>query len=104
MRLLLSTMALLALTCAHPTTKAAAEPLVTISCEKPDGINISYGGASLQESVEAREKNQPEPPPTLKEPTKDGYAALPTFIIDSNKKKMTVIWSELREVRRQEKY
>jgi hypothetical protein len=96
MRLLLSTMALLAFACTYPTTKAAAEPLVTISCEKPNGINISYG-ASLQERVEAKEKNQPEPPPTLKEPTKDGYAALPTFIVDSNKKKMTVIWSELRE-------
>jgi hypothetical protein len=32
---------------------------------------------------------------TLKEPEKNGYAALPTFVIDSNKKKVTVIWSEL---------
>jgi hypothetical protein len=104
MRLSLSVTVILALTCiAVPS--ASAEPLVTISCDKPNGVNITYG-ASLRERVEAREKNQPQPPPTLKEPTKDGYAALPTFIIESNKKKMTAIWSELpkdTELRKQAK-
>ena len=91
MRLPLSTAAILTIAA---ISKANAEPLVTISCEKPNGVSISYG-ASLQERAEAKEKNQPEPPPTLKEPAKNGYAALPTFVIDSNKKKVTVIWSEL---------
>jgi hypothetical protein len=76
--------------------RANAEPLVTISCDKPNGVSITYG-APLQERVEAREKNQPEPPPTLKEPTKNGYAALPTFFIDSKRKKMTVTWMKLPE-------
>ena len=92
MRLSLSVTVILALT--HIVVpSASAEPLVTISCDKPNGVSIAYG-APLQERVEAREKNQPEPPRTLKE-QKNGYAALPTFIIDSNKKKVTVIWSEL---------
>src|SRR5262249_4373946 len=95
MRLLLPA-ATLALACVGAISRAGAEPLVTISCEKPDGVSISYG-SSLQERVEAREKNQPEPLPTLNEPAKNGYAALPTFVIDSNRKKMTVIWTELPE-------
>jgi hypothetical protein len=84
MRLSLSVTVILALT--HIVVpSASAEPLVTISCDKPNGVSIAYG-ASLQERVEAREKNQPEPPPTLKEPAKNGYAALPTFFLDSNRK------------------
>jgi len=92
MRLSLSVLALTYIV----VPSASAEPLVTISCDKPNGVSITYG-APLQERVEAREKNQPEPPPTLKEPTKNGYAALPTFFIDSNKKKMTVTWTKLPE-------
>ena len=95
MRLSLSVTAILALTYIV-VPSASAEPLVTISCDKPNGVSIAYG-ASLQERVEAREKNQPEPPPALKEPTKNGYAALPTFFIDSNEKKMTVTWTKLPE-------
>jgi hypothetical protein len=70
---------------AYPASEADAEPLVTISCEKPNGISIKYG-TSLLEHLEASKNNQPEPPPSLKEPTKDGYVATPTFIIDSNRK------------------
>ena len=92
MRLSLSVTAIFALTYII-VPRASAEPLVTISCDKPNGVSITYG-TSLQERVEAREKNQPEPPPALKEPTKNGYAALPTFFIDSNRKKMTVIWTK----------
>ena len=92
MRLSLSVTAILALTYIV-VPSASAEPQVTISCDKPNGVSIAYG-ASLQERLEAREKNQPEPPPALKEPTKNGYAALPTFFIDSNRKKMTVIWTK----------
>ena len=92
MRLSLSVTAIFALTYII-VPRASAEPLVTISCDKPNGVSIAYG-APLQERVEAREKNQPEPPPTLTEPTKNGYTALPTFFLDSNRKKMTVIWTK----------
>ena len=92
MRLSLSVTAILALTYIV-VPSASAEPLVTISCDKPNGVSIAYG-ASLQERLEAREKNQPEPPPALKEPTKNGHTALPTFFIDSNRKKLTVIWTK----------
>jgi hypothetical protein len=39
--------------------EAHAEPLVTISCGKPNGFNIAYG-TSLIERFEASEKKQPE--------------------------------------------
>jgi hypothetical protein len=74
--------------------KAEAEPLVTISCEQPKGFDISYG-TTLKERFEAEEKNRSEPPPTLRGPTEDGYLGTPTFVIDSNRRKMTVVWANL---------
>ena len=74
--------------------KAKAEPLVTISCDKPNGFSIGYG-TTLIGRFEASKKNQPEPLPALRGPNKDGIAATPTFVIDSNKKKMTVVWAQL---------
>jgi hypothetical protein len=60
----LGKIAALALACiAMP--KAEAEPLVTISCDKPKGFNIAYG-TTLVERADAREKKQPEPPPKLR--------------------------------------
>jgi hypothetical protein len=54
---------------------------------------LSYG-ISFTERLNADVNNQPEPTkPSLKGPTKDGYAGKPTFVID--KKQMTIIWSEL---------
>ena len=74
---------------------AIAEPLVTISCEKPDGFSLAYG-VSFSDRLNASSNNQPEPTkPSLKGPVKDGYAGKPTFVIDLNKKKMTMIWGEL---------
>jgi hypothetical protein len=96
MRLSLSVMAMLTLASIRVVSKADAEPLVTISCNKPNGFNIAYG-VSLADHVAATQKKQPEPAPALTGPTKDGYAATPTFVIDSNRTKMTVIWSELPE-------
>jgi hypothetical protein len=72
---------------------ANAEPLVTISCDVPKGVSIGYG-TTLLERAEAREKKQPTPPPALSGPNKDGYSNKPTFVIDANKKDMTVIWAE----------
>jgi hypothetical protein len=95
MRLFLSIIAIIILTCTA-TPNAQSEPLVTISCEKPNGFNIAYG-ASFTERVGADQKKQPEPAPSLKGPTKDGYSGTPTFIIDSNEKKMTAVWAELPE-------
>ena len=85
---------LLVICLALPT--ARAEPLVTISCDKPNGFNIAYG-TTLRERFEARQKNQAQPPPALIGPSMDGYSGKPTFVIDSNKTNMTVIWAELWE-------
>ena len=79
--------------CAAGLAKANAEPLLTISCENPDGFSIKYG-TTITERIAADQKKQPEPPPTLRGPTKDGYSQKPTFIIDSDRKKLTVIWAE----------
>jgi hypothetical protein len=76
-------------------TISIAEPLVTIPCDKPNGFNMQYG-VSFTERLEAARNNLPEPTkPKLTGPTKDGYAGKPTFIIDTNRKDMTVVWSEL---------
>jgi hypothetical protein len=79
--------------CAAGLARANAEPPLTISCEPPDGFNIGYG-TTITERIAADQKKQPEPPPTLRGPTKDGYSRKPTFVIDSNRKNMTVIWAE----------
>jgi hypothetical protein len=79
------------------STRAIGEPLVTISCDKPEGFNIAYG-VSLTERFSASQNNQPGPTkPSLKGPTKDGYRGKPTFVIDSNKKNMTIGWTLLPE-------
>jgi len=84
---------IIAITCSV-AAQAFAVPLVTITCDKPNGFNLSYG-VSFTERLNT--KNEQEPNPSLKGPTKDGYAGKPTFVIDSDEKKMTVIWSELPE-------
>ncbi len=78
-----------ALTCI--AVKANAESLLTITCEKPNGFRMEYGVAA-----EATTGNQPEKA-MLSGPTKDGYQGKPTFLIDSTKKNMTVIWNLLPE-------
>ena len=75
------------------STLCLAEPFVTISCHEPKGFNMQYG-ASIQERVRAERDKKPEPKPHLRAPTKDGYPMNPTFIVDSSKKKLTVIWAE----------
>ena len=78
-------------------TAAFAEPLATISCEKPEGSSIWYG-ISPFERVGAAIANRPQPTePKLERNAKDAFAGKPTFIIDSNRKKITVIWNELPE-------
>jgi len=91
MRLSLAVTAIFAL--AHT---AEATPLVTIYCDKPNGFNISYG-TSLAERFEASQQKRPNPPPKLSGPNTDGYSGTPTFVIDSNRKDMTVTWGELPE-------
>ena len=67
---------------------AKAEPLVTISCEKPEGSSITYG-VLLKERLDALAQEQPEPVnPTLRGPTKNEYQGKPTFVIDSIGKKL----------------
>ena len=77
--------------------EAIAEPLVTISCEKPEGVSMAYG-VSLTERMNASANRQSgKIEPSLKGPTKDGYRGKPTFVIDSNKKNITISWTELPE-------
>jgi hypothetical protein len=40
--------------------KASAEPILTISCDKPNGFNIAYG-TSLKERVDASPKEPARP-------------------------------------------
>jgi hypothetical protein len=44
-----------------------------------------------------KKSNQNLPPRKLTGPNEDGYGGKPTFVIDSNRRKMTVIWAELPE-------
>lgn len=65
---------------------AIAEPLVTISCEKPEGVSMAYG-VSLADRMSAPAGGQlRKVEPSLKGPTKDEYRGKPTFVIDSTKK------------------
>jgi hypothetical protein len=77
--------------------RAIAEPLVTISCEKPEGVSMAYG-VSLTERMNGSANSQSgKIEPSLKGPTKDGYRGKPTFVIDSNKKNITIAWTEFPE-------
>ena len=77
--------------------KAIAEPLVTISCEKPEGVSMAYG-VSLTDRMNASATSQSgKIEPSLKGPTKDAYRGKPTFVIDSNKKNITISWTEFPE-------
>jgi hypothetical protein len=78
----------LAWLCIGVAFTAKAEPLVTISCEKPEGSSITYG-VPLKERLDALAQEQPEPVnPTLRGTTKNEYQGKPTFVIDSNRKKI----------------
>ena len=79
------------------SSKTFAEPLVTISCEKPEGVSMSYG-VSLTDRMNApANSHSGQIEPSLKGPTKDGYRGKPTFVVDSNKKNITISWTELPE-------
>jgi hypothetical protein len=71
----------------------AAEPLVTIACELPKGLTQDYG-VSGSERMKAASERKPPPADHLSGPIKDGFNAKPTFIVDSNRKKLTLIWAE----------
>jgi hypothetical protein len=77
--------------------KAGAEPLVTISCEKPEGVSMAYG-VSLNDRTNAPANSQTgKVEPNLKGPTKDAYRGKPTFVIDSNKKSIAISWTQFPE-------
>jgi len=77
--------------------KAIAEPMVTISCEKPEGVSMAYG-VWLPDGMNTSTSNQSgKIEPSLKGPTKDAYRGKPTFVIDSNKKNIAISWTELPE-------
>jgi hypothetical protein len=79
------------------SSNAKAEPLVTISCEKPEGVSMAYG-VSLAERMNAPAGGQSgKIEPSLKGPTKDEYRGKPTFVIDSDKKNVLISWTEFPE-------
>jgi len=54
-------------------------------------------GVPFIDRANANLKGQPEPTsPTLRV-GKDGFAGKPTFVIDSNRKRITIVWNELEE-------
>jgi hypothetical protein len=92
MRLSLLVTTMLALAYFGAVPRALAEPLVAISCDKPKGFVIEYA-PPYEGRIEAIEKKLPMPPPVLTGPTEsDFYPGKVRFVIDSDKRKMTVIW------------
>ena len=79
------------------SSKAIAEPLVTISCEKPEGVSMAYGVLLTDRMNAAADSQSGKIEPSLKGPTKDGYRGKPTFVIDSNKKTITISWTQFPE-------
>jgi hypothetical protein len=76
---------------------AFAEPLLTISCDIPKGIKIAYG-IPISEFLRPDTEKKGPPKAELRVPpqkgTSDGFTARPTFVIDSDKTKVTIVWSE----------
>ena len=68
-----------------------AEPLVTISCDSPKETTQEYG---VRMSDRATDTPGHEPQNHLTAPEQDGYNARPTFVLDSNRKKLTMLWAE----------
>lgn len=51
-------------------------------------------GASLHERARAEIDKKPESKPQLRGPIKNGYDMKPTFVVDSDRKRVTVTWAE----------
>ena len=71
---------------------ATAHPLLTISCDIPKGSSLEYG-VSIPELAQIEGTSAPAPKPHLKGPKANGYTSRPTFVVDSNKKLLTITWS-----------
>jgi hypothetical protein len=70
-----------------------AEPLVTITCGPPKGLTQRYG-VTASEAMKAASDHKPRPLDHLAAPINDDFNARPTFIVDSSRKKLTLIWAE----------
>ncbi len=71
----------------------SAEPLITINCEAPKGVSQDYGVPGA-ERVRAATEHKPQPADHFTGPYQDGFTAKPTFIVDSSRKKLTLLWAE----------
>jgi hypothetical protein len=69
-----------------------AEPLLTISCPAPRGTSVLYGVSNLAD-MKAGIDHTPRPAPTYRS-TPDELLFKPTFVLDSNKKNITVVYAE----------
>jgi hypothetical protein len=66
---------------------SAGTSLLTVQCEPPKGVREKYGLGLIID-------RKPGAQPTLQGPSPDGYQAKLTFLVDSEKKKLTVLWAE----------
>jgi hypothetical protein len=70
-----------------------AEPLVTITCESLLGQGQKYGVIPAEAMKAASERKSP-PANHLTAPIEDGIYGKPTFILDTSRKKLTLVWAD----------
>lgn len=70
-----------------------AEPLLTIACDPPKGLSQRYG----INDEDRMKTSSGAPAPHLLPAEADGYAGKPLFVIDSSKRKLTAVWSDMKE-------
>lgn len=69
----------------------SAGPLVTITCEQLRGTTQNYG-VTPAEAIKAASDHKPRPSNHLAAPLDDGFSGKPTFVVDSNRQKLTLVW------------
>jgi len=65
-------------------------PLVTITCESPKGLTQDYGVTGAQR-MQAAGDHKPQPAAHFSGPYEDGFTGRPTFIVDSDRKMLTLL-------------
>lgn len=75
------------------STHVVAVPLLKIACEAPAGSHVQFG-TYPSERVAANSAGLAEPAAHLSAPTPDGFTFLPTFLLDSDRRNVRIIWSE----------
>jgi hypothetical protein len=74
------------------SVSSAADPLLTIACEKPKGTRIEYGISPI-DRMKAAMDNQSQPTNNVFKQGNDAYVFKPTIIINDTKELATIVWS-----------